>query len=256
MKNPSKKTFIRYMIRWALRVLTFFAVLYFYLYDREIISSFVEFRLFGPLTPLHLLWGILMFGMITHLLMPHWETMGMRKGQKETYIPPEGSYDRLELLEYVQQMNLRAWRVMLVWLLLNSVFGLLYLFDVIGDAELILLSIFYYLCDLTCILMFCPFQTFIMKNRCCVNCRIFDWGHFMMYTPLLFIRSFFTWSLFFTACIVLIHWEVGYAKHPERYWFGSNAAIRCSNCPDKLCRIKKPLREVYDKKKTVSSKNR
>lgn len=250
MKIPLKKTFVNYMLRWFLRATVFFAVLYFYLYDPEIIAAFTETPLFGPLKPMHLVWGILMLDMIPHLLPPKGETMGMRKWQKITYRPLEEPYDRLELLEYVQRMNRKAWLVMLIWLLLNGVVGLLYLWEIIGEAELILLSIFYYLCDVTCILMFCPFQTFIMKNRCCVNCRIFDWGHFMMYTPMLFIRSFFSWSLFFMACVILIRWEVGYASHPERYWSGSNAAIRCANCQDKMCRIKKPLKAVYDKKES------
>ena len=136
--------------------------------------------------------------------------MGMRKRQKATHIPPKEPYDRLALLEYVQAMNLKAWRVMLVWLLFNSIIAVIYLLGIIGQAELILLSIFYFFCDITCILMFCPFQTFIMKNRCCVNCRIFDWGHFMMYTPLLFIPSFFTWSLFLplASCCFTGRWAM------------------------------------------------
>ena len=102
MARPLKKTFILYMFRWFLRAVIFFGVLYIYLYDPDIIASFVEFRLFGPFTPLHLLWGFLMLGMITHLLPLRGETMGMRKRQKATHIPPKEPYDRLALLEYVQ----------------------------------------------------------------------------------------------------------------------------------------------------------
>ena len=135
------------MFRWFLRAVIFFGVLYIYLYDPDIIASFVEFRLFGPFTPLHLLWGFLMLGMITHLLPLRGETMGMRKRQKATHIPPKEPYDRLALLEYVQAMNLKAWRVMLVWLLFNSIIAVIYLLGIIGQAELILLSIFYFFCD-------------------------------------------------------------------------------------------------------------
>ena len=78
-----------------------------------------------------------------------------------------------------------------------------------------------------------------MKNKCCINCRIYDWGHFMMFTPMLFIRNFFSWSLFFTACIVLIKWEIIYAKHPERFYEGSNKNLQCQNCKDRTCQIKK-----------------
>ena len=211
-------------------------------------SLFTEFKLFGDFTPVTLLWAALMLTMIVHMLPVSRHPMGTRKSLSATYREPEGSYDRLELLEYVQRMNIRAWRVMLVWLIFNGIFGLCYLAKWIGEEELILLSIFYYAGDVTCIIMFCPFQTFIMKSHCCVSCRIFDWGWFMMFTPMLFIRSFFSWSLFFTSCVVLIRWEVIYARHPERFWRGSNAAIRCENCQDRICRIKKPLRNALGDK--------
>ncbi|NLT47963.1 MAG: hypothetical protein GXX92_06055, partial [Clostridiales bacterium] len=97
------------------------------------------------------------------------------------------------------------------------------------------------LADLICVVIWCPFQSIIMKNRCCINCRIFNWGHFMMYTPLLFIKNFFTWSLFFTSIVVLIRWEITYAYHPYRFWEGSNINLRCENCQEKICKIKKPL---------------
>ena len=63
----------------------------------------------------------------------------------------------------------------------------------------------------------------------------------MMFTPMLFIKDFFSWSLFFTSLIVLIHWEYIYAKHPERFWVGSNQILRCKNCKDKTCQAKKKI---------------
>lgn len=52
------------------------------------------------------------------------------------------------------------------------------------------------------------------------------------------IRPIHILWLFFTSCIVLIRWEVVYAKHPERFWYGSNKNLQCVNCKDKTCRIK------------------
>ncbi len=127
---------------------------------------------------------------------------------------------------------------MLVWLCFNAIWGIFYLISIIETADLLMITVFYYLSDYICILLFCPFQQFIMKNKCCVNCRIYDWGHFMMFTPMLFIKNFFSWSLFFTSCIVLIHWEFVYARFPERFWDGSNQTLRCVNCQDKTCQIK------------------
>ena len=80
-----------------------------------------------------------------------------------------------------------------------------------------------------------------MKNKCCINCRIHDWGHFMMFTPMLFIKNFYSWSLFFTSLVVLIHWEIVYAQHPERFWEGSNKTLQCANCKEKTCQIKKKI---------------
>ena len=164
--------------------------------------------------------------------------MALRKSEETEYVKEE-NYSELELLKFVQDQNVKAWKVMLLWLSFNAIFGILYLFDLIDIADLLMLTVFYFLCDYICILIFCPFQTCIMKNRCCVNCRIYDWGHFMMFTPMLFIQNFFSWSLFFTSCIVLIKWEIIYAKHPERFFSGSNKRLQCASCKDRTCQIKK-----------------
>lgn len=236
--------FKKYAIRLCLRIIIFLVVLYNYIFHRDLIAGFINFQLFDKLTPLHLLWVILMGGMILHLLPQSKITMSGRKQFARTYQAPEKPYDKVGLFEYVKTMNIAAWQVMLVWLCLSVVIGILYLTDIIGVAELFMLTMFFYISDLICVLLFCPFQTFFMKTRCCVNCRIFDWGHFMMYTPMLFIKSFFSWSLFFTGAIVLIRWELAYAKHPERFWRGSNLAIRCENCTDRICKVKTPINKI------------
>jgi len=194
------------------------------------------------ITPIHVLWLGFMVMMLGHIFSIRELSMAALKTKKETYAKVE-NYSELELLKYVQDQNAKAWKVMLIWLIFNSVFGLLYVFDVIGSTDLLMLTVFYFLCDYICILIFCPFQTGIMKNKCCVNCRIYDWGHFMMFTPMLFIRNFFSWSLFFTACVVLIRWEITYAKHPERFYSGSNKNLQCANCKDKICQIKNGLQK-------------
>ena len=137
---------------------------------------------------------------------------------------------------------------MLVWLIGNFIVGILHLVGFLDASDLLMLTVFYFLCDYICILFYCPFQSGIMKNKCCVNCRIFDWGHFMMFTPMLFIKSFFSWSLFVTSFIVLIHWEIIYAKHPERFWSGSNQVLQCRNCKDKTCQIKNRVRRLWTSK--------
>ncbi|HPD88628.1 MAG TPA: hypothetical protein PLU75_04020 [Oscillospiraceae bacterium] len=245
IRRSKSAMFVFYMIRLVCRAMIFLAALIVYFTDKSILAGLVTSNFLSGFGLPQMLWILLMSGMILHLLPKTFITMGGKKSRKSSYAVPEESFDVVDLHRFVQVMNVKAWTVMLIWLCFNSVFALLYLLDVIGEAEMVLLTFFYFLSDIVCMMVFCPFQTFVMKNRCCVNCRIFDWGHFMMYTPMLFIKSFFSWSLFFTACIVLIRWEYTYAAHPERFWHGSNSALRCENCKDKLCYIKTPLHEVY-----------
>ena len=233
----------KYISKLIFRISILFFVLYLYLFNKELLMITEIYHFYG-IRPMHIIWIILMIEMIIQIRPTSKITMGCLKQFREKYSAPKEPYDKLKLYENVQKMNISAMKVLLVWLLLNSVAGILYLYHVIGVTELLILSIFYYVCDLVCVIFWCPFQSFIMKNRCCVNCRIFNWGHFMMYTPMLFIRSFFSWSLFFMSILVLIRWELSYLKYPERFWEGSNTSIRCSDCSDNLCEIKKKLNKT------------
>ena len=243
MRNKGSRMFRHYLLRLSCRILILLIFVYFYLFARDRIAPLSEFRLFGPFTPLHLLWLILMSGMLLHLLPNARVTLCCRKSRAVDF-QPQPDYDPAQLSAYRRLMNRRALRVALVWITCNAVPGILYLRQILGDAEMLLLTLPYFVGDLVCILIFCPFQTFFMRNCCCMDCRIFDWGHIMMHTPMLFVPGFFSRSLFITACLVFLHWELAFARHPERFWRGSNQAIRCENCREQLCRIKEPLRRT------------
>lgn len=245
MKHKKRPKFVmtgmmaRYFVKLLIRVGIFVSIVVFYIMDKPLMCHVMTMDVYKGIRPIHILWLYFMSLMVIHIF-PFEKirlTMAKRKAEEKPYHPVEG-YSELELLQFVQNQNVKAWTVMLVWLLTNCVIGGLYLFHFLDDADLLMCTVFFFLCDYICILFFCPFQKIIMKNRCCVNCRIYDWGHFMMFTPMLFIRNFFSWSLFFTSCVVLIHWEVVYAKHPERFWYGSNKNLQCVNCKDRTCQIK------------------
>lgn len=243
------RTFHLYLLKFAGRIAIFLFFFVWYIKDKAGLYERMNQPISMGITPIHVLWLLFMVTMIRHLFPKDTVTMAMLKAKlpvpkswaKELAGEEKAVYQELELLRFVQDMNRKAWKVMLVWLSGNAVVGMLYLFNVIHDVDLFMLTVFYFLCDYICILVFCPFQTVIMKNRCCVNCRIYDWGHFMMFTPMLFIRNFFSWSLFFTSIIVLIRWELHYAKYPERFWYGSNQRIQCKNCKDRQCQLKTKL---------------
>lgn len=237
MKLEHTKMMNRYIIKLIFRLAVFISVMLFYIMDKPLMYQLMTTPIYLGISPIHVLWLIFMVIMILHIFPIDILSMALRK-EKEVHYVPVKDYSELDLLRFVKEQNAKAWMVMLIWLSLNAVIGFLYLFDVLDDADLLMVTVFFFLCDYICILFFCPFQKFVMKNKCCVNCRIYDWGHFMMFTPMLFIRNFFSWSLFFTSLIVLIHWEMIYANHPERFWSGSNQTLQCAHCKDKTCQMK------------------
>ena len=136
-----------------------------------------------------------------------------------------------------------------VWLLLNGVIGLLYFLGVYDYPVLVIISLVFSMCDIICILYFCPFQTWFMKNRCCTTCRIYNWDFAMMFTPLVFIPSVYTYSLLGCAVLLLLRWEITYKLHPERFSPKTNKCLDCKNCKEKLCSHKTQLRSFIKKYK-------
>ena len=115
-----------------------------------------------------------------------------------------------------------------------AVIAALYYTDLIGEEILFLISVCFYVCDLICVLIWCPFRL-IMKNKCCTTCRIFNWDHLMMMSPMLFIGGFYSVSLLLVAIAAFLLWETCILMYPERFWEQTNAALKCSECTDKLC---------------------
>ncbi|MEE1114257.1 MAG: hypothetical protein UHN88_04195 [Eubacterium sp.] len=237
-----------YVLKFLLRLALVITAFFLYIFHRDELKVLMDQPIWRGITPIHVLWCIFMGIMITHLLPTNILSMALRKSKEINYRPVQG-YDELELLRFVQDQNIKAWKVLLGWLSFNAIFGVLYLVGILGSQDLLMLSVFFFLSDYICILFYCPFQSLIMKNKCCVNCRIYDWGHFMMFTPMLFIKNFFSWSLFFTSCIVVLHWEIIYARHPERFWSGSNKTLQCAHCKDKTCQFKEGLKRRHRRAK-------
>ena len=53
--------------------------------------------------------------------------------------------------------------------------------------------------------------------------------------PLIFMGGFYAESLVVLAILAWLIWEVSIMIYPERFWDKSNAALKCSECTDKLC---------------------
>ena len=227
----------RYLREFTLRLAVFLLVGAVWLLDR----SRLDFT--GPFSlarwPLYLLWAGVLSSMVAQLDPNSSLTAGCMKQYPGRFDPVPG-YDPEALRRAVKEQNRGARRVAVTWLTVNLIFGALYHLGLLRASDLVLLCALAYLCDLVCVLFFCPFQTFLMKNRCCVNCRIFAWGSWMMAAPLMCVPHWFSWSLFGTGLVVLLIWERRYRLYPERFWAGSNRLLQCARCQEQLCRYKVP----------------
>jgi len=174
------------------------------------------------------------------------ESMGCQKQFGKNYRPTGEASAQLQPWK-------RTFAVVAAWILLNGAIGLLYWLQWIGQGELILISLAYGVCDMICILFFCPFQTWWMKNRCCTVCRIYNWDYAMMFTPLVFLSESYARILLGMSLLLLIRWEVTLRRHPERFSPCTNDALACENCKEKLCHHKKQLRSFWNKNKSFFS---
>lgn len=230
------KIYAFHYVKLAVRSLLFLLVLAAYLMDKTAVL-----KSFRPL-PLAV-WVVFIFEMLCRFFPSSLESMGCQKQFKKNYRPIG------ERKVPVNQPWYATALTALVWCGLNAVIGILRCFDVIDNGILVIICLFYSVCDLICILFFCPFQTWFMKNRCCTTCRIYNWDFAMMFTPLLFIPRLYTYSLLGCAVLLLIRWEVTYRIHPERFSTETNACLNCKNCEEKLCHHKTQLKGFIKKNK-------
>lgn len=228
-----------YCARLAFRIALFIAAVRLYIRDQNSLIISKGFSFANGVKPVHILWLILLTGMVQKFFPQKITSMGCRKQFKSTYAPSEGNFIKSGIAAWVKEEDAAAIKVFIVWFGGNSVVAILYRTGILNESALVLLSLFYYVCDLVCVLFYCPLQSLIMKNRCCVTCRIFNWDSIMILTPLIFVRSIFSGSLVLIALILLIRWEATYRKSPQRFWEESNINLQCRHCHEKTCRIKR-----------------
>ena len=200
--------------------------------EYEILKGMNFFREFSVL---HLLWILWVVDMLPQIFS--WQNrvpLGSQKLFGRWYRPAGDNLDQEGLRSYIIQSTKAAYGTFAIWWALLAVIGVLYYLGVISKTGLFLISVFFYVCDLICVLIWCPFRV-MMKTRCCTTCRIFNWDHMMMFSPMTFLGGFYGMSLVVLSWIAFLVWEVYVMMYPERFWDRSNRALRCSECTDKLC---------------------
>ena len=231
MSKIRKTYFIRLVGRCA--VFGFCALLYFW--QPEEFDILWGMNFFEKLSPLHILWGLWVLDMVYQVVPVKQKiALGSQKLFRHRFKPIRDKINPNALRQYIVSTTKAAYKVMLLWITLGACIGLLYFSDLLARKDLFMITVAFYVCDLICVLIWCPFRL-MMKNKCCTTCRIFNWDHLMMFTPMLFIPSFYSWSLFLLSLVVWCVWEGCVLLYPERFWEYSNDALKCVNCTDKLC---------------------
>ena len=187
---------------------------------------------------IYVTWAVFALEMIFRFFPSKYESPGCQKQFARNYIKSGST-------EISIPDNNAAVLVALTWIVFNGIFGALHMAGVLDDGIMILLCSAYSVCDIICILFFCPFQTWFMKNKCCSACRIYNWDYAMMFTPLFFVRRSYSWSLLALSVALLIRWEITFYLHPERFSEKTNDYLQCRNCTEKLCVHKKQLTSLW-----------
>ena len=268
-KQNFRKT---YLLRFFTRCGIFVAAILLFLFGRQQFDVVLGLNFFKHFTLLHLLWIAWMFDMIMQLIPStgYWP-LGSQKYWGAYYVPINKRVDlshlkqilspkqlrkyltiknihqhinRIHMSKYINQRRLiafvkrstrDAYYIAIIWIMMIIVFAILYKFKIMDHSILLLIAVAFYLSDVICVLFWCPFKVLFMGNRCCTTCRIFNWDHLMMFSPLIFIPGFFSWTLAGMAVVIFLVWEITFFVHPERFWEDTNNSLSCSNCTDELC---------------------
>ena len=225
----------RYCFRLAARSVIFAACCLLYLLKPEEFIVLEGWNFFREFSWLHLLWLVWAVDTIQQIVpIKQKLPLGSMKLFRSRFRPIRDRVNYEALHSYIIATTKSAYKVFLIWCAGLAVIGLLYYGGLLGRAELFLISVCFYVCDLICVLIWCPFRL-LMRTRCCTTCRIFNWDHLMMFSPMIFLGGFYAVSLIVLAFLAWLVWELCIMMYPERFWDKSNASLKCSECTDKLC---------------------
>jgi len=226
------------LIKLVIRSLLFVATIALYLFDNTFLLDTIH-RI-GANDGTYLLaviWIVFMVEMIFRFFPSKYESMGCQKQFEGSFVQNDHFPATTDIVKSKHLES--AVSVAVFWIVLNVGIAVFFFNGIIDEATLLIVSLFFAVCDIICILFYCPFQSLIMKNRCCITCRIYNWDFLMMFMPLVFIASWYTLSLFAVAMMLFIKWEVTYYKHPEWFCDETNLNLRCASCKEELCVYKK-----------------
>lgn len=234
-KSPISNTRRQYIWKLIGRILVFIGCIFLCIYYPQSFKIIDNGKFFRSFSVLHILWVIWMLDMFLQIVpVKNKVALGSQKLFANRFKPIREKINSRALKDFVLSTTKSAYKIFILWTLLIIVIGVFYHRGIIDKMGIFMTTVFFYVCDLICVLIWCPFRL-IMKNKCCTTCRIFNWDHLMMFTPFIYIGGFYATSLVIVAFLAWLVWEMCVMLYPERFWEKTNVSLKCSECTDKLC---------------------
>lgn len=218
------KIFFKFALSFVLLINTIIFIIFF-----EDLIYIVEDYLF----PLFFIYFIIdSFGVI---LPMYNDSIYSSKMQKKMFIEVP-NYNPSKLKKTAQHNNRIAIIIFVLYFGMILGIGLLYLNVSWFDRKYLYLVFFILnFSDYFCIMLWCPFRNWFLKNSCCTTCRISNWDRIMKFSILIFIPNIFTITIFIIGTLIFIYWEYHHFVHPERFYRISNQTLWCTNCDKITC---------------------
>ena len=182
----------------------------------------------------HVFWLVVVLILLKRMIPGLNRKIGPAKIFENKYVPGLARTPVREerLRSYVAKVNRGALKTAVYWTLVILAVGGLYHRNVFGTTGLFIIVVFFVFMDQFCVSLWCPFE-WLIGNKCCNSCRINNWGYLMAFLPLVFLPSFWTYSIILLSGVVVAQWEYLFYRHPERFFELYNACLMCRNCPEK-----------------------
>jgi hypothetical protein len=203
----------------------------FAIYRPDLLVYLFNFPLFISLKIYHVLWFITIIILIKRMIPGLNKKMSLGKIFARNFVGAGTDTDkkRLGFRKSKRKADSGALRSAFYWILLLLVMWMWRVSGMLSNIWIYVIVLFFVFMDQFCISVFCPFQ-WLMRNKCCSTCRINNWGYCMAFSPLIFIPTFWTYSILFLSIVNLIIWEYLYFRYPERFSDIYNANLMCKNC--------------------------
>ena len=237
VKPKTSRTRRVYISQLMIRCIVLAACILIVIFDPQQTEILQGWNFFRRLSPFHLLWLAWMLDMLWQLVPVKKRiviALGSQKHFRFRFQPIKEAFSIQALRRHIIETTKAAYKVFALWAVIVAIVSMLRVFDILSDTALLMITMVFYVCDLICVLIWCPFRL-IVKAKCCTTCRIFNWDHLMMFSPMLTVGGFYSRTLVLMAFADWLLWELCIMMYPERFWENSNAALRCTNCTDKLC---------------------